>query len=86
MTKNQRRRDKAVMMSSVIPSVKYSCSGSRPRLVIGRMSGDQRVQSSGLLSDPLGSGMGAEYLRYSVEPDRMRDIAALQETRHPVCP
>ena len=28
MTKNQRTRDSAVMMSSTMPSAKYSCSGS----------------------------------------------------------
>jgi hypothetical protein len=28
MTKNHRMRDSAVMISSTIPSAKYSCSGS----------------------------------------------------------
>ena len=36
MTKNQRNRDSAVMMSSVMPSVKYSCSGSPLMLTNGR--------------------------------------------------
>ena len=35
MTKNQRSLDSAVMMSSLIPSEKYSCSGSPLMLVNG---------------------------------------------------
>ena len=35
MTKNQRSFDSAVMMSSLMPSEKYSCSGSPLRLVNG---------------------------------------------------
>src|SRR5215510_10416776 len=36
MTKNHRRRESAVIMSSVMPSLKYSCSGSPDMLVKGR--------------------------------------------------
>jgi len=35
MTKNQCQRDNAVMMSSAIPSAKYSCSGSPDMLANG---------------------------------------------------
>ena len=35
MTKNQRSLDSAVMMSSLMPSEKYSCSGSPLMLVNG---------------------------------------------------
>ena len=35
MTKNQRSLDSAVMMSSLMPSEKYSCSGSPLMLVKG---------------------------------------------------
>ena len=35
MTKNQRSLDSAVMMSSLMPSEKYSCSGSPLKLTKG---------------------------------------------------
>ena len=35
MTNNSRNRDSSVMMSSVMPSLKYSCSGSPLILVKG---------------------------------------------------
>src|SRR5262245_26306812 len=36
ITNSQRKRDNPVMMSSTIPSAKYSCSGSPLRLANGR--------------------------------------------------
>ena len=36
MTRNHGKRDSAVMISSVIPSLKYSCSGSPDMLANGR--------------------------------------------------
>src|SRR5882724_9282685 len=47
MTKNQRNFDSAVMMSSLMPSEKYSCSGSSLMFVkgstamVGRFSGEK---------------------------------------------
>ena len=35
MTNKERKRDSSVMMSSVMPSEKYSCSGSPDMLVNG---------------------------------------------------
>ena len=40
MTKNQRTRERAVMISSTIPSAKYSCSGSPLMLVKGKTATD----------------------------------------------
>src|SRR6267154_3947981 len=52
MTNSALKRDRAVMMSSTIPSAKYSCSGSELRLVKGRTAiegllGRARVSSTG---------------------------------------
>jgi len=43
MTKNQRSFDKPVMMSSEMPSAKYSCSGSPLILVNGKTAIDGRL-------------------------------------------
>jgi len=40
MTNNERKRDSSVMMSSTMPSAKYSCAGSSLRLVKGRTAID----------------------------------------------
>jgi hypothetical protein len=40
VTKNQWIRERAVMMSSAMPSAKYSCSGSPDMLVKGRTAID----------------------------------------------
>ena len=58
MTKSQRKRDSAVMMSSMMPSAKYSCSGSplmfwNGRTAIDGLSGSGRAASH---VDAVGSG------------------------------
>jgi hypothetical protein len=40
ITKRPENRDSAVMISSTIPSAKYSCSGSPPMLVKGKTAMD----------------------------------------------
>ena len=40
ITKSQRMRDSAVMISSTMPSAKYSCSGSPLRLAKGKTAID----------------------------------------------
>ena len=51
MTKNHLTRDNALVMSSTMPSAKYSCSGSPLMFVKGRtaidgLSGNERQQFS----------------------------------------
>src|SRR5438045_8816393 len=53
ITKNQRSLDNAVMMSSLIPSEKYSCSGSPLRLA----KGSTAITGSEL---PMDAGGGAD--------------------------
>ena len=47
MTKNQRNFESAVMMSSLMPSEKYSCSGSPDMFVKGRTAIDGLSGSAG---------------------------------------
>jgi len=48
MTKRFRKRDSSVMMSSVIPSEKYSCAGSSDMLVNGSTAIDGLEVLTGL--------------------------------------
>jgi hypothetical protein len=47
MTKNQRSFDRPVMMSSEMPSAKYSCSGSPLMLANGNTAIDGRLELAG---------------------------------------
>src|SRR3954465_3622643 len=66
MTKNQRSFDSAVMMSSLIPSEKYSCSGSSLMLLNG----------STAMAGRSGSGGACDNLDASVTGGLTADAAA----------
>src|SRR6516225_1966023 len=71
MTKSQQIRERAVMISSTIPSTKYSCSGSPLMLANGSTAIDGLSGGEGrnsLVSMP------SRRLSHSVCPDRPRDI------------
>ena len=57
MTKNQRSLDSAVMMSSLIPSEKYSCSGSSLMLLNGSTAMAGRSGSGGAACESLAASV-----------------------------
>src|SRR5262252_7844142 len=65
MTKLPERRERSVVRSSVMPSTKYSCSGSFDRLANGRTTIDNRGRADGTAALPAsrvrvaGAGLGA---------------------------
>ena len=62
MTKNQRNLDSAVMMSSLIPSEKYSCSGSSLMLLNGSTAMAGRSGNGGAGCESLEASVGGELI------------------------
>ena len=62
MTKNQRSFDSAVMMSSLIPSEKYSCSGSSLMLLNGSTAMAGRSGSGGAACDSRAASVTGELI------------------------
>jgi hypothetical protein len=59
MTISQRMRDSAVMISSTMPSAKYSCSGSPLRLTNGSTAIDGREGRGGSAAAGASAGSGS---------------------------
>src|SRR5258708_22905841 len=57
ITNNDFKRDKAVMMSSAIPSAKYSCSGS-PLMLVNGSTAIEGLSGRGSVAPPVGRDGG----------------------------
>src|SRR6266699_5766687 len=71
LTNSPRKRDRAVMISSTMPSAKYSCSGSPLMLLKGKTAID------GLWETVRAAAFAAPFEQHSIDPDRPRDILEL---------